>query len=202
MDFDRIAFNRGQAATELASFKAWISARPFFAETEAVAEIKRRRHMACLLGFTVLMPNPDLIKFELEVKGLFRADLAIGNDGGRIFVLVEFEPGEANSIFSGGTKKYRHWSRQLEHGFGQVIDWGWAKHDHPHDSVFTNTFGGKVVDDSYVVICGRDPLAGSIEEKRFDFRRSRLKLSGVTVQFLTYDGMVKAMSDRLDGLSS
>ncbi len=90
----------------------------------------------------------------------------------------------------------------MGHGFGQVIDWGWAKHDHPHDSVFTSTFGGRVVDDSYVVICGRDPLAGSIEEKRFDFRRSRLKLSGVTVQFLTYDGMVKAMSDRLDGLNS
>ncbi len=40
--------------------------------------------MACLLGFTVFMLNPELIKFELEVKRLFWADLAIGNDGGRI----------------------------------------------------------------------------------------------------------------------
>ncbi len=86
MDFDKIAFSRAQAATGLASFKTWMSTKEFFGETEAVAEIRKRRHIACLLGFTVFMPNPDLIKFELEVKGLFRADLAIGNDGGRIFV--------------------------------------------------------------------------------------------------------------------
>ncbi|MFC7663073.1 Shedu anti-phage system protein SduA domain-containing protein [Methylorubrum suomiense] len=107
-------------------------------------------------------------------EGLFRADLAIGNDGSRSFVLIEFEGGEEASLFSGGTRQYRHWSRQIEHGFGQVVDWGWAKHDHPYDAAFTNAFGGKVVDDSYIVICGRDPVAGSLEERRFDFRRSRL----------------------------
>jgi hypothetical protein len=197
MDFDKIAFQATRAETQLTSFKAWMPARPYFSETEVVKQIAARPHMACLLGYTILMPAPDLIKFEFGIKGLFRADLAIGNDKSRKFVLIEFEDGQENSLFKGETKKYRYWSPRLEHGFGQVVDWGWAKHSHPTDVVFTNSFGGKVLDDCYVVVCGRNPPAGSLEEQRFDFRRSRLRLSGVPVQFYTYDTLVDAMSDNL-----
>ena len=91
MNFDRIGFNARQAAAELASFKTWMSARPHFSEKEVVPEIAARRQMACLIGYTILMPAPDLIKFEFQVKGLFRADLVVGNDKSRKFVLVEFE---------------------------------------------------------------------------------------------------------------
>lgn len=199
MPLGRIAFDPRQAERELASFEDWLAAHASFKERAALAEIRVRPHMACLLAYG-FVPTPNLIQFEFGVKGLFRADLAIGNDGARSFVLIEFEGGEATSLFSGGARHYRHWSRQLEHGFGQVVDWGWAKHDHPHDTAFTNAFGGKVVDDSYIVICGRDPAPGSIEERRFDFRRSRLALSGVTVRFFTYDGMARAMSDNLDSI--
>jgi hypothetical protein len=200
MNFDRIAFDSVKAAAELTSFKAWLAPRQYFSEAEIVREIAARYQMACLLGFTVLMPAPDLIKFEFGIKGLFRADLAIGNDKSRKFVMIEFEDGQHDSLFKGGTKQYRHWSPRLEHGFGQVLDWGWAKHSHPADAVFTNSFGGKVLDDCYVVICGRNPPAGSLEEQRFDFPRTRVRLNGVPAQFHTYDNMVDAMGDNLDVL--
>jgi len=145
------------------------------------------------------MPAPDLCKFEFSIKGVFRADFVVGNNMARKFVLVEFEDGRSDSLFKGGTQQYRHWSPRLEHGFGQVIDWAWAKHSYPTDVVFTNAFGGKVADDCYVVICGRDPPRGSLEEQRFDFRRS-IKLNGITFQLYTYDDMVNAMSDNLAGL--
>jgi hypothetical protein len=116
------------------------------------------------------MPSPDLFKFELGIKGLFRADLVVGNDKSRRFVLIEFEDGNNDSLFKGGTGQYRYWSPRLEHGFGQIIDWAWAKHSHPADPVFTNTFGGKVADDCYVVVCGRSPAPGTLEEQRFTFR--------------------------------
>jgi hypothetical protein len=202
MDFDKIVFNAGRPERELASFTDWIALNANFAERAVVAEIAARPHMACLLGFSVMMPTPDLIKFEFGIKGLFRADLVIGNDKARKFVLIEFEDGEENSIFSGGTPQYRFWSRRIEHGFGQVIDWGWAKHSHPSDRVFMNAFGGKVVDDCYIVICGRNPVAGTLEDERFDFRRSRLQLSGVKLQFLTYDMMVDLMSAYINAMRS
>lgn len=197
MNLDKIRFNARQASDELASFKTWISEHSHFSERDVVAEISARRQMACLLGYTILMPSPDLIKFEFDVKGLFRADLVIGNDKSRKFVLVEFEDGREDSLFKGGTKNYRYWSPRLEHGFGQVLDWGWAKHTHPADVVFRNSFGGKVLDDCYVVVCGRNPQSGSLEDERLDFRRSRLQLSGVPLQLYTYDNLVDAMDDNL-----
>ncbi len=155
--------------------------------------------MACLLAYTILMPSPDLYKFEFAIKGLFRADFVVGNHKSRKFVLVEFEDGMDDSLFKGGTAQYRYWSPRLEHGFGQIIDWAWAKHSHPTDAVFTNSFNGRVSDDCYVVICARSPRPGSLEEQRFDFRRS-LKLQGITFQLYTYDDMINAMSDNVAAL--
>ena len=197
MTLDTVRFDASQAAAELASFRSWIAERPWFPEKAVVAEIAARRQMACLLGYTILMPAPDLIKFEFEVKGLFRADLVVGNGKSRKFVLVEFEDGKEDSLFRGGTRKYRYWSPRLEHGFGQVLDWGWAKHTHPGDVAFTNSFGGKVLDDCYVVVCGRNPKPGSLDEERFDFRRTRLHLSGVLLQLYTYNNLLDAMGDNL-----
>ncbi|WP_298966385.1 Shedu anti-phage system protein SduA domain-containing protein [uncultured Methylobacterium sp.] len=176
-----------------------MSVRPAFGETEAVREIKARHLRACLLAYTIIMPAPDRYRFEFGLKGLFRADLVVGNDKARKFVLVEFEDGRADSLFKGGTSRYRAWSPRLEHGFGQIIDWAWAKHSHPTDAAFTNSFGGRVVEDCYVVVCGRSPERGSLEEQRFDFRRS-IKFNGIAAQIYTYDDMVDAMSDNLAGL--
>ena len=197
MTLERIGFDARQALNELTSFRAWMSDKPWFGERDAVREIAARRQMACLLGYTILMPAPDLIKFEFGVKGLFKADLVVGNEKSRKFVLVEFEDGKQDSLFRGGTRSYRYWSPRLEHGFGQILDWGWAKHTHPTDVAFTNSFGGKVLDDCYVLVCGRNPVAGSLEDERLDFRWTRLHLNGVRLQLYTYDTMLDAMGDNL-----
>lgn len=195
-----IRFSLTKAEDELNSFKSWLFANPFFPERAVVKEITARPNMACLSGYSIVMPKPDLIKFEFDIKGMFRADLVVGCDAARKFVLVEFEGGEENSLFSGGPKAYRHWSRQLEHGVGQVIDWAWAKHSAPHDPVLENAFCGKIIEDHYMVVCGRRPRAGSLEEKRFDFRRARTSVNGVTVQLKTYDDMIQDISCFLEAL--
>lgn len=55
--------------------------------------------MACLLGSVLNIPVPDLIKFELTMKGIFRTDLALGSDHFRTFALIEFEPAEEKTLF-------------------------------------------------------------------------------------------------------
>ncbi|CAH0283399.1 hypothetical protein SRABI05_04281 [Agrobacterium fabrum] len=152
--------------------------------------------MSAVLAMTIMMPPPDLMSREFGIKGLFRADYVVGNHKARKFVLVEFESANSDSIFRGGTKNYRYWSKDLEHGFGQIIDWAWAKQSAPTDPMFTNAFRGKVVDDCYVVVCGRRPDVGTIEEGRFDFRKS-LNMGKINFQLYTYDDMVDAISDNL-----
>jgi hypothetical protein len=121
--FENIKFDLKLADTELTSFKAWLASVTFVGETAIVAEMKIRRQMACLLASTLGLPAPDMIKFELALKGMFRTDLVLGNNGQRKFGLIEFEDAQENSIFKKGTTQYRYWAPRLEHGFGQILDW-------------------------------------------------------------------------------
>lgn len=196
--FESIKVDLRLADTELTSFKTWLAAVAFVGETSIVSEIKKRRHMACLLSSTLGLPAPDLIKFELALKGMFRTDLVLGNDGQRRFGLIEFEDADAASIFKRGTAQYRFWSPRIEHGFSQILDWAWVRSDHPNDSVLLAGFGGPITTSAYAVICGRDAsLANDVERRRFKHRREYLKVEGQPALVLTYDEMVRSMEDNL-----
>lgn len=201
--FDSIKFNLSTAETELNSFKSWLSGIGFIGETPIVAEIKQRPHMACLLASTLGLERPDLIKFELALKGMFRTDLVLGNDGTRRFGLVEFEDAEATSIFKKGTSQYRYWAPRIEHGFSQIVDWAWVRQDHPNDSVLMAGFGGTITTSAYAVICGRDAsLLDDVERKRFKHRRSFMKVEGNPALIMTYDEMVRDMDNSLTVLKT
>jgi hypothetical protein len=196
--FENIQFDLKLADTELTSFKAWLASVTFVGETAIVAEIEARRHMACLLASTLGLPAPDMIKFQLSLKGMFRTDLVLGNDGQRKFGLIEFEDAEENSIFKRGTAQYRYWAPRIEHGFGQILDWAWVRSDHPNDTVLLAGFGGPITTSAYAVICGRDAsLRDDVERKRFRHRRDCLKVEGQPALALTYDEMVLYMQDNL-----
>jgi len=201
--FTSITYSLSTAESELISFKAWLAGRTFFGEAEVVAQIRARAQMCCLLASYAGIRAPDLIRFELTLKGLFRTDLVMGNDHFRQFALIEFEDAEANSLFSGGPRQYRHWSRRLEHGFGQVVDWAWIRNDHPNDTVLAAAFGGPIHDSAYLVVCGRDAsLIDDVERKRFEYRRFKTRIEGAPVGFLTYDDMVKGMELSLENAKS
>jgi hypothetical protein len=196
--FEAIKFDLKLADNELISFKSWLTGVTFVGEDAIVAEIKARRNMACLLASTLGLPAPDMIKFELNLKGMFRTDLVLGNDGQRKFGLIEFEDAEENSIFKRGTKQYRYWAPKIEHGFGQILDWAWVRSDHPNDSVLLGGFGGSITASAYAVICGRDgSLRDDVERKRFKHRRDCLKVEGQPALVLTYDEMVRYMEDSI-----
>jgi hypothetical protein len=196
--FDSIRFNLRIADSELASFKAWLADIGFVGEKAMVAQIRSRPHMACLLASTLGLQAPDMIKFEMDLKGMFRTDLVLGNHGSRRFGLIEFEDAQPNSIFRKGTAQYRYWSPRIEHGFSQILDWAWVRADHPDDSVLRAGFGGPVTTSAYAVICGRDAsLRDDVERKRFTHRRDHMKVEGQPALVLTYDEMVAYMSDNL-----
>lgn len=197
--FQPLAWSLARAETELNGFRTWLAGQGFVGETPIVEQIRARSHLCGLLAAIAGFSAPDLIRFELTLKGLFRTDLVLGNDAARQFALVEFEPAEATSLFSGrATQQYRHWSRHLEHGFGQVVDWAWIRSDHPHDIALTNAFGGPVQVSAFLVICGRDAgLRDEMERRRFGHRGGSVRIDGVSARILTYDGMVREMERNL-----
>jgi len=203
--FESLKYSLAKAETELSSFEQWLTGIQFVGETEIVREIRTRQQMCGLLAATGGIRAPDLIKFELSLSGLFRTDLVLGNDQFRQFVLIEFEGAEEDSLFSnaGRTRQYRSWAHQLEHGFGQVIDWAWLKSDDPNTITLTNTFGGRIDYSAYLLICGRDSgMKDDLERRRFQHRRHKTTVIGVPIQTLTYDDMVKVMKNNLDTAKS
>lgn len=199
--FHALKFSLHAAEQELSTFEAWFATKTFVGEREIVGEISSRHHMCGLLCATAGIPAPDLIKFELTLSGLFRADLALGNDQARQFVLIEFEGAEEHSLFSRHekTRQYRSFAHPLEHGFGQVVDWAWLKSDDPNAIALTNAFGGAISHSVYLLICGRDQgIEDDLERRRFEFRRHGTTVSGVAVTTLTYDDMVKSMRRNLE----
>lgn len=198
--FQDFKFSLRTAAAELDSFKAWLAGVSFVGETEMVSQVSQRSHMVCLLGPTATIAAPNLIKWELELGGVFRTDLALGNGGTHEFALIEFEGASENSLFGRRrTKQYRHWSGELEHGFGQTIDWSYYHAYNLRDATLHDNFGGPIRRSTYLVICGRDQgVVGQIERERLDFRQRHVQVQGVPSLLLTYDEMVVAMASNLE----
>lgn len=188
-----------QAESELTSFETWLNAAGFVSETDIIREIRKRPSMLCLLGPVGAIPAADLFKWELGLQGLYRTDLVLGNHRSRSFLLIEFEGAEEFSVFKGkGTAQYRNWSPQLEHGFGQVVDWA-ALRAAGSNPVMQNTFKGDIAKSTFLVICGRDAgIHAGLERQRFNFRRDNVQIQGLLSQVLTYDDMVGAMRDALE----
>jgi hypothetical protein len=138
-----IKFDVRKAERELKTFERFLQRHAFFKERKVVAVLKKCPHLCCLVGPLVAgLPVPNVYKFEFQIQGLFAADLVIGNLDSQLFVLVEFEGGEKNSLFGPkSTIQVRDWSRHTGHGFGQLIDWGWAIDDARNNVALKNAFG-------------------------------------------------------------
>jgi hypothetical protein len=180
------------AEREFGQFKVWLDANRRFSETAVVKELKALPHLSSLIGYLKEgLGRPNVYKYEFEIQGVFRADLVVGNSITGKFVLVEFEGGEDNSIFGpSSTNQMRDWSRQLHHGFGQIVDWSWAKNDNQHTQVFKNAFGSEITSELYVLICGRRDSMSPVEVNRLQWRSDKTIIGGAKVLCMTYDDLV------------
>jgi antiviral defense system Shedu protein SduA len=190
--FRSIDLDISRAADEFIEFKKFLQDNATFSERQVVNELKKRLHLSCLMGSLIAgVPRSNVYKFEFQIQGVFRADLVVGNSLQKRFVLVEFESGRTNSLFGPTrTNQMRDWSRQFERGFGQLVDWAWAKHDAGNTQIFRNAFGCDDMSTASLLVCGRDTLMDATEQKRFFWRCHNIGLAGTSATCLTYDGLL------------
>jgi len=196
---ESISLDYHAADLELSDFKGWLKRHHSFSEREVVAVLKRYHHLCALIGHIGTIGRPNVAKFEFEFLGILRADYVVGNTANGKFVLVEFEGGSDHSIFGPGhTNQLRHWSRELERGFSQIVDWSWAKNDGQHTHTYKNAFGCSEVIESYVLICGRDHSLSHPERSRLLWRNDKTIIAGAKIYFFTYDDLVLHFDSVLD----
>lgn len=171
-----------QAREELSRFASFLDLHPFFAETEIVGRLKEWPNLTVLIGclgrgFMIA----DSFRYEFGVQGAVYADLALGNASRSTALMVEFEGGEATSIFAqSGTQQLPAWSRQIEHATSQLIDWSWVLADSGRSALLASNLGIAELDVQFIVVCGRSTsLSDPLARLRYSFRRSSSPSPGV-----------------------
>ncbi|MGJ5175457.1 Shedu anti-phage system protein SduA domain-containing protein [Bradyrhizobium oligotrophicum] len=201
-----IRLDFAKAEKECAEFRRFLDKNATFKERAVVAHLKKASSLTCLLGSLIAgVPRADVYKFEFAVLGAFRADFVVGDSTSRRLVFVEFEGGEPNSLFGPtGTAQMRDWSKSLEHGFGQLIDWAWALKDGATNPLLQNAFGFEVASFASVVICGRDSFMDVTERRRFDWRAANVAVGQTTSTStcLTYDGLLAYFESTIAAVKS
>lgn len=189
-----------KAEQELEEYEQWLAANAEFTETSVVGFLKPRVNLCLLIQIAAGKGNPNRYKREFNLVGLFRADLVVGSTAASHFVLVEFEGGTRDSIFSQkrGSSQMRDWSQELEHGFSQVSDWSWAKNDNQHGPAYKNAFGLDHFSETYLVVCGRSALLNATEKSRLAWRSDKTTIASCPIRFWTYDDLHVHTSATLD----
>lgn len=192
-------FDLNTAEAELGDFRAWLSSNSNFSETAVSKKLKSYFILPPLMGMYGSNGYPKRAKFEFALVGVFRADYVAGIPSKKEFVLVEFESGEANSIFnSSKTNQMRNWGSPLQRGFSQISDWSWAKNDSQKSSIFQSAFECPEFQETYVLICGRKHDLIDTEPSRLFWRHQKTTISGSKVLFQTYDDLAEFFESCLD----
>jgi hypothetical protein len=130
-DFKQVSFLPSQCRHELDEFGKLLGSHQSLLERKQIKPFfQNANQLAALLGIYALASLADLVSYEFEIAGDFRADIVVGSLRSRSFCMVEFEEGGLHSIFTRRKpKSTKEWSRQFNHGFSQLVDWFYALDD-------------------------------------------------------------------------
>jgi hypothetical protein len=188
-------FDARACRAELDALKALLDAHSDLDETGHVRPFfEQQTHAAALIGFFVpKIGAANLIAHQLDMGGDFACDLAIGNDRHKVYGLVEFEDGNANSVFRrNGQKATREWSPRFEHGFSQVVDWFHKLEDLKQTSAFEHLFGRNATYHG-ILVAGRSNTLSPSERVRLIWRSDKVLIDSKKVYCLTYDDLYEEL---------
>lgn len=197
------ALDLSAARAEVRELRDFLESNNFFLERQAVAEFRKRPNATVLIGALARgMVVAEAFKYEFRIHGVVAADLVLRSRNKSTVVFVEFEGGNRDSVFAKrSTNQMRHWSREIEHATGQILDWSWTIADSSNSTVLRSNLGADTYDIQFLVVCGRDQsLDSDLLARRFAFRRSRLNVAGCSIVFVTYDGLLAEIAHALTDL--
>lgn len=178
-----------EAEDDLRAFAEWLASHATFTEQDVVAFMKERKHLFTLFCATAGGYIPDRLRHEMELHGLFRADLVGGNTSQGRYTFIEFESGRPNSLFKSTrpNQNLADWSNELHHALGQVSDWEWARQQNFSSNTFEHIFGRREINVTYLVICGRRDRLDKLSTERLAWRSNNTLFGGHKTLIWTFD---------------
>jgi hypothetical protein len=186
---DDFVFDQHALKDELAQYAAFLSSQVDYGERDSILPFfQQHQQLSAALGILASeIQNPDMIAFELDLIGRFKADLVIGNKRTSKFCFVEFEDAKSNSLFVETERSTKKWSPRLEGAFGQVLDWFNIVESLNRTGVLTPTFGNTFIEPSALIVLGRDVYLDQTDRDRLDWRTRHVVVASKKVYFKTFD---------------
>jgi len=150
---------------------------------------KKRHDLSTLIcNYFPKIGNPNRLAHEYEIYGDFVADLVVGDSMVKQYVLIEFENGAPDSVFTKkGKKATPDWSPRFEAAYSQLVDWLWKLEDMRSTSDFQNTFGSRRATFQGLIIIGKDMNLSLQEQDRLKWRLDRTVIDSNAISCVSFN---------------
>ncbi len=184
------SFNAKQCRDEWNDFAQLLADHQILSEKEHILPFFKRNHNLSILicSYFPQIKKPDLFAHEYEIYGDFIADLVIGDSETHRYLLVEFEDGRPDSIFTKKRNKSTpDWSPRIEAAFSQLVDWLWKLEDMRSTADFHNTFGSRRAKFQGLIIIGKDMNLEPQEIDRLKWRMDRTMIDSNAISCVSFN---------------
>ena len=197
-----VTFDPVACRAELQNLRSLLAASEPLGERRSLLPFFRRSvHLSALIGsYSPQIGRSDLVAHEYVLFGDFTCDLVVGDSRRQSYCLVEFEDATPGSIFVQRGRETPVWSRRLEQGFSQLVDWFWKLDDARGSVDYQHRFGGGFPRIMGILVIGRDDLPAR-ERQRLQWRSEKVIVDSKQIICLTYDQLLADLTLQLDALA-
>jgi hypothetical protein len=192
-------FDSIQCRKEWYEFDNLLRTKTILKEREDVLPFfKERIDLSLFIGsYSAKIQNFDVIAHEFTIYGDFIADLIVGDSQNHQYLLIEFEDGKPDSIFTKKKKSTSEWSKRYEGAFSQLIDWIWKLEDMRSTSDFQHTFGSRDARFHGLIVIGKDVKLDANEANRLKWRENKVMVDSTPISCVTFNQLSEDIDFRL-----
>jgi hypothetical protein len=191
-----IAPSRSQARVGIDDLKALLDNSRMDERRDILPLFRSHPDVGALLGlihFIDVAQSRLVIGHEVAL-GFFRADLVVADIVRNHYLLVEFEHGHEDSIFTKTPRSTPVWSRAFERGYGQIVDWFWWLARSERTIEFGRLFLRETPTITGLLVIGRDFREGEAElRERLRWRMEYSVINSRKIYVSTYDELYRAL---------
>lgn len=182
--------NARQGRAEWKDLESLLVTKKTLSESKDVLPFFKRRHDLSLLicNYFPKIKTPDRLAHEYEIYGDFVADLVVGDSSVHHYLLVEFEDGRADSVFTlKGRRATPVWAPRFETAYSQLVDWLWKLEDMRSTAAFVSTFGSRRATFQGLIVIGKDMALPPQEADRLKWRLDRTMIDSTPVLSVSFN---------------
>lgn len=186
------AFNSTQCRTEWNSYSALLASQSSLSERKDVLPFFKSNHNLSVLicSYFPRISKPDVFAHEFQIYGDFIADLILGDSSRHHYLLVEFENGSSDSIFTTkGKKATPDWAPRFEGAYSQLVDWLWKLEDMRSTADFASTFGDRRATFEGLIVIGKGMTLDAQERDRLKWRMDKTTVDSNKVSCVSFDDL-------------